>query len=157
MTLEQREGEDLMNMICGELLGSGQYRHVYRAKFDDKVVIKYERQNVNRSNIFEYDMWLAYKDTDFAKWLAPCYQLSPDGTWLVQAFTENLQAHQIPIEVPAMFCDLKPENWGWFDGRVVCRDYGNNLLHNMALNRGSRLKKADWRRDANGYQQRWNK
>lgn len=144
MALEQREGEDLMNMMCGTLLGSGQYRHVYRARFDDKIVIKYEKQNDHRSNIFEFEFWKLFKDDPLGKWLAPCYQLSLDGTWLAQAYTEDIQVGQLPKKVPAIFCDLKPENWGMFEGRIVCRDYGNNLMHRMALKRGSKLVKVHW-------------
>lgn len=144
MSLKRREGEDLMNLMCGRLLGSGQFRHVYRSRFDDNIVIKYESQNDSRSNIFEYDMWLAFKDVSLGKWLAPCYALSPDGTWLVQAYTEDIPIDRLPSRVPAIFCDLKPENWGLYEGRPVCRDYGNNLLHRMASIPGNKLVKSDW-------------
>jgi hypothetical protein len=146
MSLEQREGEDLMNFVCGQLLGSGQFRHVYRAKFDDTKVLKYERQNTVRSNIFEYDVWCAYKDVELGRWLAPCYDISPDGTWLIQAFTENLRPDELPKDIPALFTDLKLDNWGLFEGRPVCRDYGYHKLYGLAQARASRLiKVGQWR------------
>jgi hypothetical protein len=144
--LPQMHGEDLMNLMCGNLLGSGQYRHVYSGKQDASLVFKYERTFERCCNRAEMELWVEMQDHPLGKWLAPCVALSPDGTWLIQRRTEPLQFSQLPEKIPKIFCDAKIENWGMFEGRVVCHDYGNNnMLYALARRYGVKLETVTWR------------
>jgi hypothetical protein len=125
-SLPELHGEDLMNLMCNTLLGSGQYRHVYSGKQDATLVFKYEREVGRNCNQTEWEMWMEMKNHELGKWLAPCIAISPDARWLIQHRTEPLQYAQLPDKIPRIFCDTKIENWGMLDGRVVCHDYGNN-------------------------------
>lgn len=144
-TLTDIQSEDLLNFLCGEKLGAGQYRTVFAHQFDDGKVIKMDNMG-NFSNVREYRLWEELRDTPLAKWLAPCYGLSGYGVWLLQARTEPLQRAQLPKKIPALFCDLKLSNWGMFEGRPVCHDYGNSLLYTIAEKHGAGLVRADWSR-----------
>lgn len=46
----------------------------------------------------------------------------------------------LPEQVPAFLSDLKPENFGMLDGRLVCLDYAMTIP-----NPSTKLKKVDWR------------
>lgn len=143
-TLTDIQSEDLLNLFCGDKLGEGCYRTVFAHQFDAKQVIKKDNMR-NFSNVNEFQMWQELEETPLAKWLAPCYGLSGYGVWLLQARTEPLQLAQLPAEVPAIFSDLKLSNWGMFEGRPVCHDYGNTMLYRLARKHGARLTKAEWR------------
>lgn len=146
MSIDQREGEDLMNLMCGNLLGSGLYRHVYSGKQDATLVIKYEARNDRCCNRVEWDLWRYMAEEELGKWLAPCIAISPDGSWLIQKRTEPLQYAQLPEKIPRIFCDTKIDNWGMLDGRVVCHDYGNaNMLYEIVRYHGKRLVATNWR------------
>jgi hypothetical protein len=45
----------------------------------------------------------------------------------------------LPDMIPAFLTDIKRENFGWYDGRIVCVDYAMHLD-----NLSTRLKKATW-------------
>lgn len=146
MSLSKREGEDLMNLLCGGLLGEGLYRKVFVCRQDASMVVKYEKPNSRCCNRVEMEMWAEMQDHVLGKWLAPCVAVSPDGTWLIQMRTEPLQLAQLPDKIPRIFCDTKINNWGMYDGRIVCHDYGNNnVLFDLARRQGSKLVPAIWR------------
>jgi hypothetical protein len=44
--------------------------------------------------------------------------------------------------MPAFFTDLKRENFGLLLGRLVCHDYGVNLLMENGMTK--RMRKANW-------------
>lgn len=146
----------LANMIMGAKLGKGAYRTVFVNRIsgigpgkknmpnygDKKTVIKLEGTGGNFANIIEWELWNHVADGPTAKWFAPCYQISPSGGALIQARTYPITDAQLPKRVPGFFSDLKKDNWGLFEGRVVCHDYGNILWE-----KGSKLKVAKWRTD----------
>jgi hypothetical protein len=75
-----------------------------------------------------------------ARWLAPCHMLSPDGLIMLQQRVEPIRdSDTLPDMIPAFLTDIKRENFGWYDGRIVCVDYAMHLD-----NLSTRLKKATW-------------
>src|SRR5882762_7886250 len=113
---------ELLDLICGPLLGEGTYRKVFESKYArSKEVIKLDNMG-NFSNVLEWDTWNELKDTSIGKWLAPCYAISDHGVWLVQARTIPMREGEFPKRVPAIFADIKRANWGLYEGRPVCHD-----------------------------------
>lgn len=135
--------DDLFNLMAGEELGRGKYRIVYDNHLMPGTVIKQD-SGENHSNLMEWILWNEYKDTPLGKWMAPCDYISPRGIWLIQKKTIPALPGSFPKRVPALFCDLKPENWGCYEGRVVCHDYGNNALFTVAQNPAKRMQSVVW-------------
>lgn len=134
---------DLVDLVCGPEIGRGVYRTVFECRLRHDLVIKHDNRG-NHSNVLEYTMWQELADTPIGKWLAPVEWLSDDGIWLVQRKTELIRPSELPSKVPAIFCDLKLDNWGLLDGHPVCHDYGNSMLFSIAKGDGGRLVKANW-------------
>lgn len=117
---------DLFGLVVGDPLGSGCYRKVF--VWGKEYVVKYERTAGAFSNAAEMRLWRDVRDGKLAKFFAPCLSISPNGQWLIQARTKPCTLAQLKRahkRVPAIFTDLKPANWGWFKGKLVCHDYGN--------------------------------
>lgn len=144
--LEGVESDDLLNMICGDKIGEGQYRTVFACHVNKDWVVKKEKDlNSHYSNIHEYDLYSAFMDTPLRVWFAPVHWLSPRGLWLIQSRTQSIPDKLLPKLVPSIFCDFKRDNWGMLNGRVVCHDYGNNCVDSLSKTHGKRLQKAAWR------------
>ena len=58
-------------LICGERLGKGEFREVYRHAFDLNLVVKLEEGPHNFSNIIEWETYHS-ADVDLQKWFCPC-------------------------------------------------------------------------------------
>lgn len=119
---------DLILSLCGNKIGSGQFRYVYEYNLDSNYVIKIEPNNTE-SNITEHILWDEIKglcgDLDWvSKWFAPVLWMSPNGKILVMQKTEEKPDKERPREIPAFFSDLKRDNFGWIGNRFVCHDYG---------------------------------
>lgn len=119
---------DLFGMIAGTSLGAGTHRHIFNHATDPNLIVKIENGYQSFSNIHEWEVWNRIKDTNLAKWFVPCVALSGAGTVLIMKRAKPLTPKQVPKKVPAFFTDLKEENWGWYQGRPACLDYGNHLL-----------------------------
>lgn len=143
---------DLLNMILGDVLGNGISRRVHAVDPQLGVyrdcVVKLEIGK-GFQNVQEWEIWqdLANSDNENSRnlnqWFAPCYAISPCGQALIQQRTQPIQdMNELPTKIPVLFSDVKDENWGHYDGRVVCHDYGMNLSNSQLQNR---LKKAVWR------------
>jgi hypothetical protein len=124
-------------------MGYGTHRAVYLSKLLPDCVIKMELGD-RFANVIEWEVWNAVKDTEHAKWFAPCLHLSPNGMILVQQKTEP--AYEYPKEIPAYFTDIKGENFGMLNGNFVCHDYGNNLLMERGMTK--RMRKVNWQEDS---------
>ena len=133
---------DLFSLVVGAKLGQGAFREVYASKTNPKVVLKFETDDGNFDNILEHEVWNRVKDTEFAKWFAPVHHISDCGVILVQERTQPLAMSELPARIPAFFTDLKRQNWGRLNGRIVCHDYGRNLLMENGMTK--RMRKADW-------------
>lgn len=134
---------DLIAMNCGEPLGEGIGRHVFVYGLDPSMVIKVEMASHSFQNIIEWETWNQAQGTKSEPWLAPCRRISPCGIFLIQDRVEPLRPEFEDTPVPRFLTDFKRSNYGILNGRLVCCDYGTNLL----LNHGSvspRFKKPEW-------------
>ena len=135
--------EDAFNLLCHHKLGSGIHRDVFECRIDDKLVVKVENDLPWRyfANVLEMKFWNDNQHYEpVAKWLAPCEYLSPDGLVMLQRRVEPLRASdKLPEKLPAFLTDIKADNFGLLDGRVVCFDYALNIT-----SPSTRQKKADW-------------
>lgn len=141
--MNKREAFDLVNLVCGEKIAQGAYRTVFEYRINPAWVIKHDNRN-NHSNIFEHALWNEMIGTKLEQWLAPVEWISDDGYWLIQRRTEPIRRDELPAQVPAIFCDMKLENWGMLDGRPVCHDYGNSMVFSLVRSHGPKLVKAHW-------------
>lgn len=133
---------ELLEFICGDRLGAGMSREVFRFALDDRYVVKFEPIEHRFQNVEEMMTWQAVEHTDHARWFAPCKAISGCGRIMLQAYAEPLAAIALPAEVPAFFTDLKPSNWGRIGKQPVACDYGRTMLMSRGLT--SKMKKADW-------------
>lgn len=141
---------DLVDLVAGQRIGRGQYREVFEFRHDPTCVIKRSINDRHHHNILEFEAWcIIHEDKELSKWFAPCVRISDLGLWLIQKRTTAITKEQLPDKVPYIITDLKPGNWGIYEGRPVCHDYGN--VHVRALTAGGkRMRKADWF-DTTGY------
>jgi hypothetical protein len=135
---------DLFSLCAGKRLGEGAYRVVHRCPWDQSLVFKFEVFIGTFSNVAEWDFW---KQCEYylpiKRWLAPCVAISDSGNVLIQKFTEDLPPdYRLPKKLPSAFTDIKRDNWGLYEGRLVCRDYAIHRVFNQGLN--NRMRKATW-------------
>lgn len=134
---------DFARLFCGDRLGEGIGREVYALATDPSKVVKVERGEGSFQNVIEWETWGDLKGTRHAKHLAPCHWISPCGIVLIQTRVQPLTPEHEKARLPSFLCDFKRTNYGVLNGRVVCCDYGTNLL----LNHGafaSKLAKPRW-------------
>lgn len=127
-------------LFCDEEIGSGIGRRVFSSAVLPQSVIKCEEGAASFQNVIEWETWQRVRETPFAHWFAPCEWISPSGAVLVMARTKP--PTRLPKEVPVFLTDLKKSNYGIYKGRLVCHDYGTNLLFEHGMTK--RMKKADW-------------
>jgi hypothetical protein len=130
--------EDFLNLFAGALLGEGCSRKVFAHQRDPSLVIKVEEGSTNH-NVGEWDAWCAWGSEKPGLWLAPCVALSPRGRVLLQRRVKPVTVEELPEMVPQFLTDLKASNFGLYEGRVVCCDYGT-----LVTQLPQRLKKAHW-------------
>lgn len=138
---------DFYHLFVGDKLGEGVYRTVFRMATDETKVIKFEHRSATFCNVNEWNLWNHVKEDrpQLAKWFAPCHHISPCGNVLIQDYAAPVEFEKLPAKVPAVFTDLKMDNWGKIGRRIVCRDYGNNRVFQEGAN--ARLRKAYWWKD----------
>src|SRR6267154_323177 len=100
--------QDLLSLVVGDVISVGSTRTVYRATEASKVV-KFETIERRFQNIMEWETWQIVKDTKYKLWFAPCVDISPCGTILVQKFCRDLEDRELLDEIPAFFADVKRE------------------------------------------------
>ncbi len=133
---------DAFNMLCGKEIGSGIHRTVFECKIRPDLVVKVENECYREfANVLEMRFWndqQHYKK--IADWLAPCEFLSPDGRILLQKRADPLSENEkLPFLMPSWMTDIKRDNFGRIDGKLVCIDYAYTLP-----NPNIKLKKANW-------------
>lgn len=133
---------ELLEFICGERLGAGMSREVFRFALDDEYVIKFESIEHRFQNVEEMMTWQAVEHTRFAKWFAPCKAISGCGRILLQRYAAPIAASNLPKEIPAFFTDTKPGNWGLIGKQPVAMDYGRTMLMSRGLSNA--MRKAQW-------------
>jgi hypothetical protein len=116
-------GLDAIRFLLGDKIGEGAYRAVYSFDMIPDTVIKVTNSE-EPCNILEMAVWNSVKDTKYAKWFAPCLFISPEGGFLIQKRCVAMKYEdKIPIRIPSFFTDIKHDNWGFIDGKLVCHDY----------------------------------
>lgn len=129
-------------LLAGQQLGVGMSRKVYVCDLDREWVLKVEDDAGRFQNVMEWETWQAVKGTQFEKWFAPCHHISPSGSVLVMARTTPAVPAKYPKRMPVFLSDFKRSNYGLYKGRIVCHDYGTNLL--MDWGKTTRLRAAHW-------------
>lgn len=132
--------EEAFNLLCGEKLGGGIARMVFECAIDPTLVVKVERDPGSFQNVLEWRHWdecRFYQPA--ADWMAPCVKISARGMILLQKRVHPAQRHELPAKLPDFLTDIKPEHFGFYDGRLVCCDYA---LMNTRL--PITPKAADW-------------
>jgi len=139
--------DDALRMFVGCFIGGGCFRHVYEYALDPKnLVVKIEFSSHNRfQNAIEWDVWDQVQYTKWAQWFAPCVAVSPCAQVLIQHRTHPLPPDMAPKKLPNFFTDLKYQNFGLLNGKVVAHDYGGNLFVDRGLG-AARMKNVqkDW-------------
>jgi hypothetical protein len=145
-TPSDNDKRELWNLICGSVLGQGSARTVYEHCLDSGLVLKVESGAGSFQNVLEWETWEQVRDTEHARWFAPCVAISPCGGVLVQRRTVQPKAY--PDLVPNFFTDLKLTNFGTLlpykdeEERFVCHDYGFTRLMGLGLTK--RMAKPNW-------------
>lgn len=131
---------DFFFAFCGERLGGGSARVVYACAIDPSLVVKIETASQSFQNAVEWDIWHYWNDCeDVATWLAPCVSISPCGMVLLQKRTTPAAPDELPRKLPRFLTDTKCANYGRFEGRIVCHDYGK-----VVTNLSTAKRKVEW-------------
>jgi hypothetical protein len=136
--------EEFVNAMCGKLIGEGQDRKVFELPItNNKWCVKFETGSGRLfQNVEEWNVWQAVRDTEHAKWFAPCHWISPNGRVLIMRQTEQLRKSEYPDKVPNYFTDMKFGNFGHLEGNFVAHDYGVHLISQKGLT--NRMITAHW-------------
>jgi hypothetical protein len=140
-----RTFEDAFDLMCGDLIGEGTFRKVYTCRLRPDLVVKVEKHTERDRrfhNMLEYYCWTQHAHCKpIHQWLAPCEDMSPDGRILLQKRARPLHdTDKLPEQLPTFLTDLKRENFGMLDKRIVCIDYAYYVTTTS-----TRLRKANWR------------
>jgi hypothetical protein len=118
---------DAFWLLCDQRIGSGMSRAVYTSPLFPDAVIKVEDGAGRFQNVMEWELWQLVSGQEAEKWFAPCLHISPCGTILVMARTYQPEPSQYPDRMPVFLADFKRKNYGMYNGRLVCHDYGTCL------------------------------
>ena len=138
---------DFFRVMTGKWLGGGIARGVYVLGTDPSLVVKIETASYSFQNAMEWEVWCDLQNTGnkVEKWFSPCHYISPCGIVLIQSRTKLIDKSRFPKKMPSFFTDLKYQNFGEYDGRIVAHDYGyNRFIH---LGATTRMRSAAWRDD----------
>jgi hypothetical protein len=116
--------QELLRILLGPKIGEGVARQVFRHPQRSDLVIKVESVAHSFQNIHEWTAWEQVKHTKWAKYFAPCVEISSTGVVLIQQYAKPLPDDLRTLKLPNLLCDFKPENYGLIDDQVVARDYG---------------------------------
>lgn len=145
--MNRRMLESFIGFLCDAPAGedgTGMSRWVYTSEVFPDIVIKIERRGKVFQNIVEYETWTHVEHTWAAQFFAPVVDISDCGRFLVMKRTKpvTMKTLRKTTRVPVFLSDLKRTNYGLYKGRLVCHDYGTNLLRTYGL--GVKFKKAGW-------------
>lgn len=136
--------KDLLDLCTDKAISQGSTRSVYKSALAADEVLKFETSARRFQNILEWETWqIVQYFPKHKRWFVPCVSISDCGTILIQKYARDLEESELLAELPVYFADIKRENFGMFNGQVVCRDYGNTFLIDRGFNT-TRMKKADW-------------
>lgn len=141
-TIKDFLGSEFVDILCGEKIGQGISREVFKCRLNESWIVKIERDGFYHQNIHEWKIWQEIQHwKKMSKWFAPCEYLSPHGTILIQQKTTPAYKKDLPNSLPAFFTDIKQENYGMLGEQFVCFDYG---IIPISRNWSTKLKKASW-------------
>lgn len=135
---------DALTLLRGQFLGSGAAREVFSFRVDPAYVVKFETTKTFQ-NMLEWETWTWVRGTKAEKWFAPCAWISDMGSVLIQKRVRPMGEKEYPIRMPEWLADFKPNNYGWYNGRIVCCDYGTNQLIRAGLAGPTKMQKIEWR------------
>ena len=121
---------DINIVLFGKRLDQGATREVFEWHMHEKkYVIKVEEGDTFH-NIEEHKIWCCVEGTEYEKWFAPVFRITPGGHALIMRRTREARKGdpEFPKEIPDFFVDVRYRNWGILDGRWVCHDYA---YHNI--------------------------
>lgn len=133
---------EAFNLLCDKQVATGSARTVYNSELNQDWIIKIEDRAGSFQNVIEWQTWNRVNNTKWSRWFAPCYYISPCGAILIMARTTEPQLKDYPTMMPVYLSDLKYSNYGMFEGKLVCHDYGTNLLSEYG--KTNKMRKADW-------------
>lgn len=142
MTKRRRSFEAAFNLLCGDLLGEGIHRKVFSCKIDPSLVVKVETDEDYRSfaNAYEHRNWTDNEHyIAVANWLAPVVSISACGFVMLQKRITPVRLSELPEKLPSFLTDIKPDNFGLYEGRLVACDY-STLITRV----NTSLRKAEW-------------
>lgn len=134
----------IVKVLCDEKIGKGANREVFILKQNPGYVVKVEGNpsTGNFANISEFCNYRDYREVlGFGKFLAPCEFITETGQVLIQKRVEFKRRKDYPKYIPAVFTDLKLQNFGWIGNQFVCCDYSFLLLLGTDPNK---IKYAKW-------------
>ena len=121
----QAKYDDLIDLLCSDLLGEGISRKVFLCSLNPDWVVKIETDDNTFQNLVEWKVWLNSQGSkSLSKWLSPYHYFNNSGKILIQSKTIPIRKSDIPDRVPHFFNDEKFENYGILNGQFVCHDYG---------------------------------
>lgn len=137
--------KDFAGLMIGDRIGGGTARDVYALNFPPdgcESVVKFEDIALSFQNVIEWKIWGWVVETKWEKWFAPCHSIGGNGVVLIQRRTTALD--RLPKRIPSFMVDTKKSNWGLYEGRPVCHDYG--MMPPMPVKK-IKMVKAKWRED----------
>lgn len=136
---------DFAHLMIGQQLGYGISRHVYTLEHSPGFVIKWEAEGKDFQNVMEWRIWESVKKfPTYARWFAPCLDISPNGVWLIQEKVKILPKHKYPKKLPDYLGDTKYLNFGELRGKIVACDYGTPSLARLFFFNRKMTKTAWW-------------
>jgi len=133
---------EFADFFLGEMLGYGCSRRVFENPFDKTTVIKIDVSNWN-ANVMEHQVWTRVSEVkSINKWFAPVTLMSKCGRILLMKKCKPL-IYPYPAKLPEFLTDIKYDNFGMYNGHVVCYDYAGNLL--MEKGMSLKMRKVKWR------------
>lgn len=140
------------DLLCNQQIGCGMSRQVFDSRLLPDCVVKVENVAGHFQNVMEWETWQRVKSTPHARWFAACRWISNNGEILIMERTVPAARSEFPDKMPAYLCDFKRTNFGMTfcpagrggqrTGRLVCHDYGTNLLLEKGLTK--RMRKVQW-------------
>lgn len=124
--------DELINLVCKKLIATGSTRRVFQC-FDESLVVKVEIHDHVFANISELLLYNGLNGTPHIKWLAPIVDISENGKFMFMKKTEPLPDDKAVWMLPEFLADLKRENFGLYEGKIVAHDYANHFCFTSAL------------------------
>lgn len=120
-----------------QLIGTGLTRDVYRYNIQTNLVIKIEGNSVKRNSFQNVKEYLFTKELEYCeeiKYIAKTFDISENGKYIIQEYARDVTDDEwnnfIADRSPSFLTDLKRENVGVIDDRIVVRDYGSAIMTN---------------------------